>query len=160
MFGMLSPLGGGDDIPLKKKEIIVGRKEDCDVVLRFKNVSGKHCRLVLSDGYWYALDLNSSNGVKINGLRTMDRRVDPGAKIFFADHAYIMQYDPQKNGAVGALPPDMLETDVFSKSLLERVGLSKGSKKPPTATHEKVKGKSKDGEIDYGSLTPDDVEFF
>ncbi|MBQ6826383.1 MAG: FHA domain-containing protein, partial [Thermoguttaceae bacterium] len=84
MFGTLEPLKGGDEIPLLKEELIVGRNESCDIVLRFSNVSSKHCRLVLAHGYWYAVDLGSSNGTTVDGVRVRDRRVDPGSRISFA----------------------------------------------------------------------------
>ena len=41
-FGELVPVGGGDPIPLLKKTLLVGRRETCDVVLRFANVSSNH----------------------------------------------------------------------------------------------------------------------
>jgi hypothetical protein len=31
-FGFLVPTGGGEDIPLKKDRILVGRRENCDIV--------------------------------------------------------------------------------------------------------------------------------
>ena len=159
MFGTLVPIGGGDDIPLKKKELIVGRKEECDIVLRFNNVSGRHCRLVLSNGYWYALDLNSSNGVKVNGVRVMDRRLDPGSKLEIANHAFTVDFSPAENGAFGAPPPDLLDADVFSKSLMERIGMNKGpAKRSETGAFEKPKEKKKADDIDYKSLSIDDIE--
>ena len=45
MYGQLLPLGGGDPIPLLKTELLVGRRESCDIVLRFANVSAHHCQL-------------------------------------------------------------------------------------------------------------------
>ena len=36
-FGTLVPKGGGDPIPLLKKNLLIGRRESCDIVLRFKN---------------------------------------------------------------------------------------------------------------------------
>ncbi len=160
MFGILVPVGGGDDIPLKKKELIVGRKEECDIVLRFPNVSSRHCKLVLSSGYWYVVDLNSSNGVKVNGMRVTDRRVDPGVKLVIANHAFNLDYDPSANGAFGAPPPDMLDADVFSKSLMERIGMNKGPTKRPGATgaHDKPKTEPRKKELDRNSLSIDDIE--
>ncbi|MGL6226657.1 MAG: FHA domain-containing protein [Thermoguttaceae bacterium] len=127
------PLGGGDDIPLKKKELIIGRKESCDIVLRFPNVSGRHCRLVLADGYWYLVDMGSSNGIKVGGAKVLDHRIDPNVKFEIANHPYLLEYDPKANGAVGSLPPDHLETDIFSKSLMERAGLTKSGTNPGTS---------------------------
>lgn len=170
MFGKLVPLGGGDDIPLKKKELIVGRKDECDVVLRFTNVSGRHCKFVLSSGYWYVVDLNSSNGVKVNGVRVTDRRIDPGVTVSIANHQFQLDYSPTANGAFGAPPPDMLDADVFSKSLLERIGMGRGNKKnypgtqqpaekPKTGSLKKKETKEEKKEIDFSAYTSDDVDF-
>ena len=159
MYGTLIPSGGGDDIPLKKKELILGRKEDCDIVLRFNNVSGRHCRLILSDGYWYVVDMNSTNGVKVNGAKVLDRLIGPGSRLTIATHEYSLQYNPEANGARGTLPPDMLENDIFSKSLLERSGLTKGSKKTESSKYEKPGKKKTFHEIDFSQYSADDVEF-
>ena len=129
MYGELAPLGGGDSIPLLKKSLLVGRRESCDVVLRFSNVSAHHCQLTLSGGYWYVRDLQSRNGVKVNGVRVQEKRVDPGDILSIAKHKYEMVYSPVDNlGAMGPPPPDAIETDIFNKSLLERAGLER--KKP------------------------------
>ena len=125
MFGELIPLGGGDPIPLLKKRLIVGRKESCDIVLRFSNVSAQHCELFVVSGYWYVRDLNSTNGIKVNGTRVREKRLDPGVVLSIAKHQYEIRYNPIELGAVGPPPPDTLDQDVFSRSLLERAGLIK-----------------------------------
>ena len=65
MLGELQPIGGGDPIPLMKPVLTVGRRESCDIVLRFPNVSGSHCELSLENGYWFVKDL---------GMRTVTTR--------------------------------------------------------------------------------------
>ena len=125
MYGELVPLGGGDPIPLLKKTLLVGRRESCDIVLRFSNVSAHHCQLTVTGGYWYVLDLKSRNGVKINGNRVKEKRIDPGDMLSIARHKYEIKYSPIELGAVGPPPPDVVETDMFDKSLLERAGLEK-----------------------------------
>ena len=126
MYGILEPIGGGNPFPLSKVEITVGRHKSCDIVLNFSNVSGKHCKLVLSEGYWYVLDLQSTNGVKLNGNKVTDHRVDPGASLAISKHFFKLQYDPRKNGATGVPPNKMLHEDnLLSQSLMQRAGLEK-----------------------------------
>jgi adenylate cyclase len=125
MFGELIPQGGGDPIPLLKKNLLVGRRESCDVVLRFSNVSAHHCQMALVGGYWYVKDLKSRNGVKVNGLRVTEKRLDPGDTFSVAKHTYEVRYSPIDLGAVGPPPAESLETEVFGKSLLERAGLER-----------------------------------
>ena len=124
MYGELVPVGGGDPIPLLKDKLRVGRRESCDIVLRFSNVSSNHCELTLDSGYWYVRDLNSSNGIKVNDVRVTERRIDPGAVLSIAKHVYRVEYDPQALGASGPPPPERLPDDIMGKSLLERAGLS------------------------------------
>ena len=124
MFGELIPKGGGDPIPLLKKHLLVGRRESCDICLRFANVSAHHCQMTVNGGYWYVKDLQSRNGVKVNSARVLEKRLDPGDLVSIAKHQYEIQYSPLELGAVGP-PPDDSPEDLFSKSLLERSGLSK-----------------------------------
>jgi len=135
MFGELLPMGGGDPIPLLKKSLLVGRRENCDIVLRFNNVSANHCQMTVTGGYWYVRDLQSRNGVKVNGVRVTDKRLDPGDILSIARHKYEVNYSPIDLGAVGPPPPEVPEADIFSKSLLERAGLDQrrfaGSEAPP-----------------------------
>jgi adenylate cyclase len=137
MYGELIPLGGGDPIPLLKKRLIVGRRESCDVVLRFSNVSAQHCELFVVSGYWYVRDLNSTNGIKVNGTRVREKRLDPGSILSVAKHQYEIRYNPIDLGAVGPPPPDTLEQDIFTRSLLERAGLVKSKAVPETEEAEK-----------------------
>jgi len=128
MYGELIPLGGGDPIPLLKKRLIVGRRESCDIVLRFSNVSAQHCELFVMSGYWYVRDLNSTNGIKVNGTRVREKRLDPGAVLSIAKHQYEIRYNPIELGAVGPPPPDTLEQDIFTRSLLEGLASSNRSR--------------------------------
>lgn len=125
-FGELVPTGGGDNIVLKKDKLIIGRRETCDIVLRFGNVSGQHARMTLEQGYWFLKDLGSRNGTKVNGYRISRKRLDPGAKISFAKHIYVMEYDPEALGAFGPPPPDDDQLDeVLRKGLMDRAGLQR-----------------------------------
>lgn len=125
MYGELIPVGGGDPIPLLKQELLVGRRESCDIVLRFANVSAHHCRMFVKGGYWYVLDENSRNGTKVNGIRIDQKRIDPGDVLGVARHKYEVRYDPGELGAVGPPPIEDATSDVFRKSLLERAGLER-----------------------------------
>ena len=123
-LGELVPLGGGDPIPLLKTELTVGRRESSDIVLRFPNVSGRHCELCIVDGYWVVKDLGSSNGTKVNGTRVTEQRLDPGDKLSVARHDFEINYEPAKLGASGkpVEKPSAAES-LFSRSLLEAAGL-------------------------------------
>jgi adenylate cyclase len=125
MYGELVPQGGGDPIPLFKRSLLVGRRESCDIVLRFPNVSAHHCQLTCNGGYWYVRDLESRNGTKVNGMRVTDKRLDPGDVLSIAKHKYHVKYSPVELGAVGPPPEEGTDHDIFGQSLLERAGLQR-----------------------------------
>jgi adenylate cyclase len=125
-FGQLVPTGGGDSIVLKKDRLLIGRRESCDIVLRFSNVSGQHARMTLESGYWFLTDLGSRNGTKVDGYRISRKRLDPGAKIAIAKHTYIIEYSPEELGAFGPPPADDDQIEqVLRRGLLDRAGLDR-----------------------------------
>jgi len=118
-LGKLVPCGGGDPIPLLLPDLTIGRSPACDICLRFPNVSGKHCRLNLQEGYWFVEDLKSSNGTWVNGARCQQKCLLPDSVLGLAKHRFTVHYTP-----TGAGPPPE-EEDLFAQSLLEKVGLAK-----------------------------------
>ena len=90
----LRPVGGGDPIPLLKTLLVIGRKESCNIVLRFPNVSGEHCKLSLINGRWFVQDLGSRNGTKVDGHAVRESRIEPGSRLSVAGHEYEMAYVP------------------------------------------------------------------
>lgn len=131
-FGELVPTGGGDPIPLLKKKLRVGRREGCDIVLRFPNVSSFHCLLEIEDGYWFIKDLKSRNGVKVNGKRIIQglrKRIDPNDTVAIAKHFFEMKYEPHLLGAYGSPPKDEEAESIFSHGLLQRAGLERRDNK-------------------------------
>ena len=129
-YGQLTPCGGGDPIPLVKKRILVGRKGEADIQLRFNNVSTQHCRLTLEYGYWFDRDLNSRNGTKVDGRSVERKRLDPGCTLSIARHDYTVDFDPKSLGAYGPPPSDDDFMDELMRgSLMDRAGMSKRDKK-------------------------------
>ena len=121
--GELVPLGGGDPIPLLGTSLVVGRRESCDIVLRFPNVSGRHCELSVVQGYWVVKDLGSSNGTKVNGTRVVEQRLEPGDKLSVSKHDFEIVYEPARLGAVSGPGEPTRSANMFSRSLLETAGL-------------------------------------
>lgn len=128
--GELVPVGGGDAIPLIRAQMTLGRRESCDICMRFPNVSGLHAELSFRDGYWYIKDLNSTNGVKVNGTRVLEKLVYPKDELGIGKRSFVIQYDLPANRRAAI---EELEEDIMSQSLLEKAGLERPSrdKKPP-----------------------------
>lgn len=128
-LGELVPVGGGDAIPLLNEVMTIGRRESCDICLKFQNISGTHCELAMRNGVWHIRDLNSTNGIKVNGERTLRRPLRPGDEIDIAKHKYIIQYHIAPGVKLEEIFSEE-QDNPFGQSLLEKAGLEK-PKRPP-----------------------------
>src|SRR3954463_13096593 len=93
-LGVMLPLGGGDPIPLKKEELVIGRRPNCDIRLDFENISGKHAILKFIRGTWHVRDLGSTNGTTVDGLRiSSEHGLLPDNELGVAGHFFRLEYD-------------------------------------------------------------------
>jgi len=123
--GSLVPQGGGDSVPLSRRIMTIGRRDSCDISLKFQNISGMHCELSFRDGYWFFRDLGSTNGIKVNGVRVLQRAVRPGDEVAIANHRYTIQYTLDAAGLTKLESQLSENEDMRSMSLLEKAGLAK-----------------------------------
>jgi adenylate cyclase len=115
----LVPVGGGQDRPLFKPRVMVGRNPDCDIAIRHSTVSSNHCELELIDGYWQVRDLGSRNGVRVDGVRCEQAWVLPRKRLSIADLRFELDYAAQGD------PPEPGPGDpAYQQPLLEKVGVS------------------------------------
>jgi adenylate cyclase len=131
--GELVPEGGGDNIPLIRPVLTIGRRETCDICLHLPNVSGLHCELSYQDGFWCIKDLGSTNGIKVNGVRVTKKSLNPGEKITIAKKTFTIEYQAPSGQRAPAIMGEQ-EEDILSQSLLERAGLAKpepAERRPP-----------------------------
>jgi adenylate cyclase len=94
MLGQLIPCGGGAPIPLLKPRLLVGRHPSCDIPLPFALVSSRHCELTLTDGFWFVRDLDSTNGIRVNGTVCQSRCLLPNDVLWVSAHRYTVHYRP------------------------------------------------------------------
>lgn len=70
---------------LPNDEVILGRGEDCDLIIAERQVSRQHIRLFKQGDYYYVEDLESRNGTWVNGEQLKGtRRLNDGDKIQLA----------------------------------------------------------------------------
>ncbi len=65
--------------------IVVGRSQDCDLVLRDGSVSGRHARLSWRGDKILLEDLGSANGTYVDGKRVRKSEVRPGSEVSFGN---------------------------------------------------------------------------
>jgi hypothetical protein len=66
---------------LSGDRVVVGRSRECDVVVSDPNVSRRHIELRRGEHGWEAVDLGSTNGMKVNGRRVGHAELGPGDRI-------------------------------------------------------------------------------
>ncbi len=119
--GTLIPDGGGDPIPLIRDQLTIGRRESCDICMRFANVSNVHCALDFKDGYWFIRDTGSTNGIKVNGMRVQQKVLLPGDRVTIGKKRNFTIHYTLAAGRRAL--EEIMEDDIMSQSLLERAGL-------------------------------------
>ena len=65
----LSIPADGLSVELNKPDVVLGRHSAADVRVGLPDVSRRHCRFVFADNRWQVFDLNSLNGLFVNGER-------------------------------------------------------------------------------------------
>jgi pSer/pThr/pTyr-binding forkhead associated (FHA) protein len=75
----------GISVILSDSGIVIGRDPTCDLCLEDTSVSRRHARVDLESGQWVVTDLQSSNGVKVNGVRVNTQPLKSGDEITLGD---------------------------------------------------------------------------
>jgi predicted component of type VI protein secretion system len=89
----LDPLNGGRQIVLDKAVVLIGRQSDCDVILdNSRKVSRRHCAIAQVNERYLIRDLESMNGVTVNGNRVKrEAPLEVGDEISLGDMRYVLR---------------------------------------------------------------------
>jgi general secretion pathway protein A len=71
---------------LRPGRLLVGRGEEADLRLYSRHVSRRHCQIVTTDGASTIEDLDSTNGIVVNGRRVRIHQLAPADTIEIGDH--------------------------------------------------------------------------
>jgi len=96
-YFLLASDRAGEKIALNKSAVVLGRDESSDIVVANPQVSRRHCLLQLSARGLGFKDLESANGVYINGIRAKDGFLHPGDRISLGDYDMHVQREPKLN---------------------------------------------------------------
>ena len=82
-------------IPLKAKGMLIGRVPGCDVCLSSPEVSRHHARIFQDPfGRWILEDLDSGNGLWIDGGRIRACALAPGKRSSIGPHVLVFSQEP------------------------------------------------------------------
>src|SRR5262245_40165078 len=107
---VLSSNFAGQEFLLDKAKLVIGRVDDNDIVVNHRSISRHHAAIVREHGHYNIVDLQSANGVRVNGeeygkveLRRGDvidlghvrlRFVEPGEDFVFDRDATVIDISP------------------------------------------------------------------
>ncbi len=88
--------------PLVKRKITLGTAPDNDIVVDHSSVSRRHALIVRSFGRFLVRDLESTNGVRINGRRVSGpQRLLPGDELEFGAVRFAIMNAPRRRRGIG-----------------------------------------------------------
>ena len=71
----------GRKYEIAKQRTVIGRSRDCDIQIEDASASRRHAELRQEGTAYWIVDLDSTNGLEVNGLRTKRAKLDHGDKI-------------------------------------------------------------------------------
>jgi hypothetical protein len=63
---------------VRKRRVVLGRSRDCDIQVSDPNVSRRHAELRQEGAAYWVIDLDSTNGLEVNGRRTRRAKLEDG----------------------------------------------------------------------------------
>ena len=73
--------------------VVLGRSREADVRVADVNVSRKHAELRQEGAGYWIVDLGSTNGLEVNGMRTQRGKLDHGDKITIGSTDIVFRRD-------------------------------------------------------------------
>jgi FhaA, N-terminal domain/FHA domain len=68
----------GRRLRMDKRSVVIGRSRECDIQIDDANVSRRHAELRQEGTSFWIVDLDSTNGLEVNGRRVKRAKLEPG----------------------------------------------------------------------------------
>jgi hypothetical protein len=96
----LIPEQGNETIVIDQDRVLVGRDAASDVHLKDASVSRRHAEIQKgTDGEWVIIDLDSSNGVHVDGVRTPESVLGSGQRLQIGSVGFRVEVDRGDDGS-------------------------------------------------------------
>src|SRR5260221_5552637 len=93
MPAQLLALDDGVSILLDKPILLIGRHPECDIQIESRKISRRHCCIAQVADYLVVRDLGSTNGIRINGVRVLEGRLNQNDELTIGRHWYRVRWD-------------------------------------------------------------------
>jgi predicted component of type VI protein secretion system len=78
---------------ISREMTVIGRRQDCDLMIPLGEISRKHCRIIRDGDSLRLEDLGSSNGTFHNGRRVQEAVLSAGDTVQVGPVAFVLQID-------------------------------------------------------------------
>jgi hypothetical protein len=68
----------GQRLRVDKRRVVLGRSRECDIQIEDANISRRHAELRQEGTAFWIVDLDSTNGLEVNGKRVKRAKLEPG----------------------------------------------------------------------------------
>ena len=93
MPAQLLALTDGPSIVLDKPILLLGRHPECNIQIDSRKVSRRHCCIAQVADYLVVRDLDSTNGIRVNGVRVQEGKLHHGDELTIGNHRYQVSWD-------------------------------------------------------------------
>ena len=82
---------GKNDLLIKKKRVLVGRVQACDIVIPYSDITAIHAVIEVGDNGFIVYDMNSRNGTFVNGEKIIKKSFGLNDKLKFSVHEFVIK---------------------------------------------------------------------
>jgi pSer/pThr/pTyr-binding forkhead associated (FHA) protein len=93
MPARLISLDNGTSVLLDRPILLIGRHPECDLQLESSKISRRHCCIAQVNQSLIVRDLDSTNGIRINGKKAKEGRLKPGDELTIGNLRFQVRWD-------------------------------------------------------------------
>ena len=101
MPATLVSLTGEPSILLDKPILLIGRHQESDIQIDSRKISRRHCCIAQIGDYLVIRDLGSTNGVRVNGVRVVESRLNEHDEVTIGGNQYRVSWSEGSSSVIG-----------------------------------------------------------
>lgn len=124
------------------ERFVIGRvSSQCDLAIIDANISRQHCAIERRDGLFFVVDLGSTNGIVVDGVRVDDHPIADGDVLVLSGHRVECSFELPDLEPADALPEEVAAPSLVAVAVTGRLAAvpiaraPQGPTQSPTQTH-------------------------